>query len=190
MANPAKKINTETNYRTIAVGAAPFIIIGGICIGFGWKYVSRVWKGKPEDKFPRSMFVAALHGGKPALERLIDYRNFQGKATDINVDIKELEAQLGNEQPRFNELQGDFQKALKCKCLQDQDISDARRPLYKAIISLMDQKEQEALDNWTNFKEIQHKTIPPSFHVEEFSEFKNAVNLLKQDIEATQLKKQ
>ena len=55
----------------------------------------------------------------------------------------------------------------------------------------MEQKEQDALENWKAFKDIQHLTIPPSIHDEEFIEFKNAVNLLKQDIDtATQLKKQ
>lgn len=105
MANPTKKTNTESKYRTIAVAAAPFIIIGGICIGFGWRYVSRAWNREPKDTFPRSMSFAAIHGGKLALERLVDFHNYRDKATDIDVDIKELETLLGNEQPRFEELQ-------------------------------------------------------------------------------------
>ncbi|XP_039016665.1 uncharacterized protein LOC120147337 [Hibiscus syriacus] len=80
---------------------------------------------------------------------------------------------------------GDLQKALDCNCLrEDEGVSDARRLLYKAIISLMDQKEEEARSYWKDFKEIQHTTIPPSFYEEEFTEFKNAVNLLKQDVGA------
>lgn len=57
---------------------------------------------------------------------------------------------------------------------------------------MMDQKEQDAIQHWETFKEIQNQTIPPSFNEEEFTEFKNAVYLLKQDIDAaaTQLKKQ
>ena len=62
--------------------------------------------------------------------------------------------------------------------------------ISQAIISLMDQKEEDALEYWINFKDIQHMINPPSFQDEEFIEFKNAVNQLKRDIDvATQLKK-
>ena len=105
MENSAKKINTETKYRTVAVAAAPFIILGGICIGFGWRYVNRAWNRKPKRNLARSMSFAAIHGGKLALERLVDYKNYRGKPTHIDVDIKELETLLENEQPRFKELQ-------------------------------------------------------------------------------------
>ncbi|XVF27327.1 hypothetical protein REPUB_Repub14bG0097700 [Reevesia pubescens] len=187
------------------------------------------------------MSFAAIHGGKLALERLVDYQNYRGKETQTQIDshIKELETRLADEQPRFRELQrvlarlemsrredeaikvlekalekakkdgktheayeiemllaemfiykGDVQKALKC-LIEDEGVydSDARLPLYKAIISLMEQKEQDALEYWKNFKDIQQQlTIPPNFHDEEFIQFKNAVNLLKQDIKAaTQL---
>lgn len=49
----------------------------------------------------------------------------------------------------------------------------------------MDQREEEARKYWQDFKDVQHMIIPPSFHEEEFTEFKNAVNLLKKDIDAT-----
>ncbi|XVE88378.1 hypothetical protein DITRI_Ditri19aG0065100 [Diplodiscus trichospermus] len=240
MENSGKKINTETKYKTAAVVAAPFLILGGICIGFGCRYVSRAWNSRKTKRSPaRSMSIAAIHGGKLALERLVDYQNYRGKTIRTDADIKELETLLGKEQPNFNELQrvlarlemsrredeaikvlekalekaqkagksheayeiemllaevyiykGDVQKASKCKCLVEERVSDARPPLYNAIISLMSQKEQDALEHWKSFKEIQHITIPPSFHPEEFNEFKNAVNHLKQDIEgATQLRK-
>ncbi|KAE8708848.1 hypothetical protein F3Y22_tig00110332pilonHSYRG00381 [Hibiscus syriacus] len=180
------------------------------------------------------MSFAALHGGQLAFERLVDYHNHGGKPTNVEADIQQLKDLLGDEHPRFKELQrvlgrlemsrkedeameelkkalekarkevksheayeiemllaemyiykGDLQKALDCKCLrEDEGASDARRPLYKAIISLMNQKEQEARTNWKDFKEIQHMTVPPSFYEEEFTEFKNAVNLLKQDVGA------
>lgn len=106
MADYDKKINTETKYRTVAVAAAPFIILGGICIGFGWKYVSGAWnKKKPKRNLARSMSIAAIHGGKLALERLVDYQNYRGKAMQMEIDIKELETLLEDEQPRFKELQ-------------------------------------------------------------------------------------
>ena len=105
MANSAKKINAEIKYRTVPVAATSFIILGGICIGFGWRYVSRAMNRKPKRNLARSMSFAAIHGGKLALERLVDYQNYLGKATQTDVDIKELETLLENEQPRFKELQ-------------------------------------------------------------------------------------
>ncbi|XP_038991013.1 uncharacterized protein LOC120217298 [Hibiscus syriacus] len=79
---------------------------------------------------------------------------------------------------------GDVQKAWKCKCLAEEGVSDARPSLYKAIISLMGNKEEEALQHWKNFKETQNQTTPPGFEEDEFTELKNAVNLLKQDIDS------
>ncbi|KAK8493055.1 hypothetical protein V6N11_005395 [Hibiscus sabdariffa] len=239
MANSAQKMNSDSKYRTIAVTATPFIIIGGICIGFGWRYVSRAWSRKPKPNLARSMWFAGLHGGQMAFERLVDYHSHEGKTTDVEADIKQLKDLLRDEHPRFKEVQralarlemsrredeamevlkqalknaqkegksheayeiemllaemyiykGDVQKALSCKCLREDGVSDARRPLYKAIISLMDKKEQEAREYWHEFKEIQHTTIPPSFHEEEFNEFKNAVKQLKKDVDAqTQVKR-
>ncbi|KAK5826048.1 uncharacterized protein LOC108485950 [Gossypium arboreum] len=235
MENSAKKMNSENKYRTIAVTVTPFIILGGICIGLGWRYVSRAWNRKPKPKLARSMSFSALHGGKLAFERLVDYHNHGGKSTNIDADIKKLEELLADENPRFKEIQrvlarlemsrkedeamevlnkalekarkqgkphevyeleillaelyiykGDVQQALNCKCLvEDGGDSDARRPLYKAIICLMDQREEEARKYWQDFKDVQHMTIPPCFHEDEFTEFKNAVNLLKKDIDAT-----
>ncbi|GMJ14197.1 hypothetical protein like AT2G34530 [Hibiscus trionum] len=241
MANSAKKINTESKYRTVAIVTAPFIIVGGICIGFGWKYVSGAWNKRVDRtrNLPRSMSMAAIHGGKLALDRLVGYQNIRAEQPTQDVDdINRLETLVQNEQPNFKEIQqvlgrlemgrredeaikllkkalkkaqkkgkpneayeigmllaemfiykGDVQKALKCKCLTEEGVSDARPSLYKAIISLMDQKEEEALQHWQNFKETQNQTTLPSFNEDEFTQFRNAVNLLKQDIDsATQPK--
>ncbi|EOY27705.1 hypothetical protein QUC31_012639 [Theobroma cacao] len=241
MANSAKKINKESTYRTIAVAATPIIILGGICIGFGWRYVRRAWKSK--QNHVRSVSLAALQGGKLALDRLVDYQKYRGKATETDVDIKELETQLGKEHSNFKELQrvlarlemsrredeaikvlknalkkakrerksheayeiemllaemfiykGDFENASKCKCLaagEEEKVSDPRIPLYKAIINLINQKEQDALQHWEKFRdEMQGLANAPSFQEEEFLVFKNAVLHLKEDINAArQLKK-
>ncbi|XP_021294784.1 uncharacterized protein LOC110424521 [Herrania umbratica] len=241
MANSAKKINKESTCRTIAVAATPIIILGGICIGFGWRYVRRAWKS--EKNHVRSVSLAALHGGKLALDRLVDYQKHRGKATETDVDIKELETQLGKEHSNFKELQrvlarlemsrredeaikvlnkalkkakrerksheayeiemllaemyiykGDFEKAAECKCLaagEEEKVSDPRIPLYKAIINLINQKEQDARQHWAKFRdEMQELSNAPSFQEEEFLVFKNAVLHLKEDINAArQLKK-
>ncbi|KAL1166949.1 hypothetical protein V6Z11_A06G231700 [Gossypium hirsutum] len=218
MANSVKNMNMEeSNYRTIAIVATtPFIVIGGICIG--WKY----------QKIPRSISMAAIHGGKLALDRLVNYGK-QQPTTQSGDDVEQLKTLLENEQPNYNELQQVIgrlemnrredeaikilKKAMKKKKAQMKpnsneaneiglllaemyiykgDVKKASKCLAKAIISMMDQKEQDAIQHWETFKEIQNQTIPPSFNEEEFTEFKNAVYLLKQDIDAaaTQLKKQ
>ncbi|KAK8350746.1 hypothetical protein V6Z12_A06G228800 [Gossypium hirsutum] len=206
MANSVKNMNMEeSNYRTIAIVATtPFIVIGGICIG--WKY----------QKIPRSISMAAIHGGKLALDRLVNYGK-QQPTTQSGDDVEQLKTLLENEQPNYNELQQVIgrlemnrredeaikilKKAMKKKKAQMKPNSNeaneiglllAEMYIYKAIISMMDQKEQDAIQHWETFKEIQNQTIPPSFNEEEFTEFKNAVYLLKQDIDAaaTQLKKQ
>ncbi|KAL4368927.1 hypothetical protein GQ457_05G035690 [Hibiscus cannabinus] len=241
MVNSAKKITRESKYGTVALVTAPFIVIGGLCIGFGWKFVSGAWNKRVDRRrsLPRSMSLAAIHGGKLALGRLVGYRNFRVEQPTRDVDdIDQLQTLLQNEQPNFKEIQqvlgrlemsrredeaikllkkalkkahkkgkpdeayefglllaemyiykGDVQRALKCKCLAEEGVSDARPSLYKAIISLMDNKEEVAVEHWKNFKETQNQTSSPSFNEDdEFTEFKNAVNLLKQDIDsATQL---
>ncbi|KAK8546828.1 hypothetical protein V6N13_093870 [Hibiscus sabdariffa] len=237
MANSAKKISRESKYGTVALVTVPFIIIGGTCIGFGWKYVSGAWNKRVDRRqsLPRSMSLAAIHGGKMALGRLVGYRNFRAEQPTRDVDdINQLQTLLQNEQPNFKEIQqvlgrlemsrredeaikllkkalkkaqkkgkpdeayefglllaemyiykGDVQRALKCKCLAEEGVSDADY----AIISLMDNKEEDAVEHWKIFKETQNQTSSQSFNEDdEFTEFKNAVNLLKQDIDsATQL---
>ncbi|KAK8575956.1 hypothetical protein V6N13_032731 [Hibiscus sabdariffa] len=191
MANSDKMISKKSKYGTVALVTAPFIVIGGLCIGFGWKYVSGAWNERVDRRrsLPRSMSLAAIHAGKLALGRLVGYQNFRAEQPTRDVDdIDQLQTLLQNEQPNFKEIQGDLQRALKCKCLAE-GVSDARPSLYKAIISLMDNKEEVAVEHWKNFKETQNQTSSPSFNEDdEFTEFKNAVNLLKQDIDsATQL---
>lgn len=109
MANSAKKMNMEVSkYRTIAIVAAtPFIIGGGICIG--WKYVSGAWNNKKTDhrreqKIPRSISMAAIHGGKLALERLVDYGK-QQQTTQSGDDVEQLKTLLETEEPNYKELQ-------------------------------------------------------------------------------------
>ncbi|XP_062018158.1 uncharacterized protein LOC133734545 [Rosa rugosa] len=97
---------------------------------------------------------------------------------------------------------GDYEKALKCECLSHEEISDARRPLYKAIIYIMLSKPA-ARDQWEKFIELNQ-----AFHCEpglkkesleeaqlhnlvsDFKEFEKVVDILKDDItEAKQRKK-
>ncbi|TYJ31682.1 hypothetical protein E1A91_A06G215900v1 [Gossypium mustelinum] len=220
MANSVKNMNMEeSNYRTIAIVATtPFIVIGGICIG--WKY----------QKIPRSISMAAIHGGKLALHRLVNYGK-QQPTTQSGDDVEQLKTLLENEQPNYNELQQVIgrlemnrredeaikilKKAMKKKKAQMKPNSNeaneiglllAEMYIYKgdvkkaskclAKVGASDAKLSligtRCHSTWETFKEIQNQTIPPSFNEEEFTEFKNAVYLLKQDIDAaaTQLKKQ
>ncbi|XP_015867193.2 uncharacterized protein LOC107404714 isoform X1 [Ziziphus jujuba] len=94
---------------------------------------------------------------------------------------------------------GDLSKAKACDCLNDEHhevISDARRPLYKAIIHIMvDDEEKIAKESWDEFSNIREDLhCPPTFResMEEigiqnlstnFDEFKKVVKRLKDDID-------
>ncbi|XP_050370799.1 uncharacterized protein LOC126788828 [Argentina anserina] len=91
---------------------------------------------------------------------------------------------------------GDYKKALSCDCLRHVEISDARRPLYKAVIYIMLSKypREEIIDEWKKFHDLNQ-----SFHCEpmeneslveaqlhkliiDFNEFEKVINVLKEDI--------
>ncbi|PON72622.1 Transmembrane protein [Parasponia andersonii] len=92
---------------------------------------------------------------------------------------------------------GDFNKALHCKCLTDENVSDARRPLYNAIIhiALEPNKKKEAEAYWGKFNDLRtdfgfqpvysksmeesgiYKTIST-----DFQEFEKVVKKFQQDI--------
>ncbi|TYG66246.1 hypothetical protein ES288_D06G252400v1 [Gossypium darwinii] len=221
MVNSAKKMNMEeSKYRTIAIVATtPLIIIGGICIG--WKYIHFHGGKLALDRlvnYGKQQSTTQSGDDVEQLKTLLEneqphYKELQQVLGRLEMNRREDEAikilkkamkkKKAQMKPNSNEAseigfllaelyiyKGDVQKASKC--LAKVEASDAKFSLYKAIISMMDQKEQEAIQHWETFKEIQNQTIPPSFNEEEFTEFKNAVYLLKQDIDAaaTQLKKQ
>nr|GMD11609.1 uncharacterized protein LOC109164925 [Ipomoea batatas] len=80
---------------------------------------------------------------------------------------------------------GDFKKALSRPCLKDESITDARRPLYKAMIHLLleDCSEEEVERLWKEFRRIQkhfrlsHSSQAPQLHeaARHFDTFKNIV---------------
>ncbi|KAJ6770096.1 TRANSMEMBRANE PROTEIN [Salix purpurea] len=148
----------------------------------GWAYAKRgcVRKKKARAVFTRSMSLGALHGGKLALERMVDYHRAREDEASLEAAEIQLRDLLAEEHPDFKNLQsvvaklemsgkdeaavriletelkrarkegkshegyeiemflvemhiykGDFGKALACECLRHEEISDARRPLYK-----------------------------------------------------------
>nr|KYP46848.1 hypothetical protein KK1_031551 [Cajanus cajan] len=64
----------------------------------------------------------------------------------------------------------DLEKALKCKCLEDDSLKDARRPLYKAIIYKMQGNTKEAENCWNEFIEVRDPTFhrPGEIHYKDF----------------------
>ncbi|CAN4080211.1 unnamed protein product [Withania somnifera] len=87
--------------------------------------------------------------------------------------------------------QGEFNKALSYKCLKDEFIKDARRPLYKAIIylSLGDSTMGEAC--WNKFTQIREE-LKRSRNLKDaqlldissdFLKFDTVVKALKKDIQ-------
>ncbi|KAL4198811.1 hypothetical protein AMTRI_Chr03g47890 [Amborella trichopoda] len=94
--------------------------------------------------------------------------------------------------------EGHYKEALDCKCLYEKNISDARRPLYMAIIHIILETQQVAEVYWKEFKEIRRVLRGPSessVHdqmsemTSTFEKFCAIVESLKQEIEHAGIEK-
>lgn len=94
--------------------------------------------------------------------------------------------------------QGEFKDALNCKCLKDEFITDARRPLYKAIINLSLGNSTEGENCWNEFTRIREE-LKRSRNVQDaqlvdistnFKKFNSIVKSLKKDIQEVKRKAQ
>lgn len=94
--------------------------------------------------------------------------------------------------------QGEFNKALSYKCLKDEFITDARRPLYKAIIYLSLGDSTEGENCWNEFTQIREE-LKRSRNVQDaqlldistnFKKFNSVVKSLKKDIQEVKRKPQ
>ncbi|XP_062094711.1 uncharacterized protein LOC133800699 [Humulus lupulus] len=97
---------------------------------------------------------------------------------------------------------GDYEAAKCCKCLCDENVTDARRPLYLAIIAMASEppKKEEAERYWKKFVELKTEfSFQPMFResMEEsgiikistcFEEFQKVVKKLVQDINKARLR--
>ncbi|XP_065879012.1 uncharacterized protein [Euphorbia lathyris] len=177
-------------YDSVAAIATPVLIIAGTYMVFRYAKNSQKRSRRYEFVYSRSMSLGALHGGKLALQRLIDYHHARADSASLNAAETELRTLLAQDQPDFNKLQstvaklemagkegvavgllekgvrkaksenrsheayevemllvealiykGDYRKALNCECLNYEEISDARRPLYKVCV--LDQKRSQ-----------------------------------------------
>ncbi|XP_021888480.1 uncharacterized protein LOC110807621 [Carica papaya] len=250
MAKFSNKFSMKSKYGALAVTATPIVILAGIYVGMA--YASR-YAGKRKHKanaLGRSVSMGALHGGKLAVRRLIDYQTYRASETSSTDAEKELKALLEMETLDVKSLQeiaarlelsgkegeaveilrnalkdpemqkkpheayememllaemliykGDYAGALKCRCLQENNISDARRPLYKAIIHtiLQDEEDKKGKEYFEEYKEIQSCLHwPPvssednsdiqSLYISDFERFEKAVRVLKDDIEMAKLR--
>nr|TKS06645.1 hypothetical protein D5086_0000121080 [Populus alba] len=197
------------------MAATATVIFASVYIG--WAYAKRSCKKqkkKVHRVFTRSMSVGVLHGGKLALERVIDYHRARADEASLKAAEKELKDLLIEEHPDFVKLQStvamlemsgkeavavgilekqlqrarkdgkshvayeienvacrnahlpgaaseNSRRLLDCECLSHEEISDARRPLYKSPSS-----DQSHLNK----------------AVTNFEEFEKAVELLRNDI--------
>ncbi|KAG7573602.1 hypothetical protein ISN44_As09g018760 [Arabidopsis suecica] len=85
---------------------------------------------------------------------------------------------------------GNIEEASKCKCLEDEVITDARRPLYQTIIHyLRGDPMKQVEETFNRFREIQIGLQWPGSSEEceieqvTFDEFKKVMESLKQEIE-------
>ncbi|CAH8347860.1 unnamed protein product [Eruca vesicaria subsp. sativa] len=85
---------------------------------------------------------------------------------------------------------GNIEEASKCKCLEDDFITDARRPLYQTIVYYFrGDPEKQVEETFNRFKEIQMGLQWPGSseecetHEITFDEFKKVMESLKLEIE-------
>ncbi|EOA27656.1 hypothetical protein CARUB_v10023803mg [Capsella rubella] len=85
---------------------------------------------------------------------------------------------------------GNMEEATKCKCLEDEVITDARRPLYQTIIHyLRNDPMKQVEETFNKFREIQISLQWPGsseeYETEQitFAEFKKVMESLKHEIE-------
>lgn len=102
MANFFKSFTIKTKYGALAATAAPIIIFSGIYLA--WGYASRALR-KKRPVLPRSISMGVLHGGKLALQRLINYHEARADATISDRAVNELKSALKEGYPNFSLLQ-------------------------------------------------------------------------------------
>ncbi|KAJ4820729.1 transmembrane protein [Rhynchospora pubera] len=190
----------------------------------------------------RSMSIAALHGGKVALQRILDAQEARIDVAGLAGMVEKMKTIISTQPISFNELHraaaklemtgreddaikmlqdaldkaqknkqpheayelemllvemliykgNQLDRALQCKCLKEKDISDARVPLYQAVIYTMKCDKTCAQRYYEDFQNIRNKFHWPDgieegsplygiVHV--FDEFEYIVENLKKEIE-------
>lgn len=239
MKNFFNNFTVQTRYATTAGTAASSFIISSV--GLVLIYVlTQVIKEKNYHRvFTRSMSMGALHGGKPAMKRLLQYHKMRATPKNKDKYLKKLEEKINSVRPNFLKIQGivaklemigqedkaiellkraekkakenslphqeyeyqmllvealiykgNFAEAEMVPCLNNDDTSDVRRPLYKAIIQLLLRNTQKAEEEWEEFKNMRNQYLfPPDVKdsqfyalLNDFEQFKQVVHLLKQEI--------
>ncbi|KAL6282631.1 hypothetical protein ACE6H2_013560 [Prunus campanulata] len=128
----------------------------------------------------------------------------EAQAVEIlkNATAKARNEGRNHEAYEYEMLLGDFKEALGRECLRHVEILDARRPLFKAIIHIMlECNENEGIKYWREFNDLKeefHCTPCKKESMEEcqlhklstnFNEFEQVVHMLKKDIMEAQAKR-
>ncbi|KAL0542671.1 hypothetical protein IC582_017744 [Cucumis melo] len=85
---------------------------------------------------------------------------------------------------------GEFAKAEELPCLNNNDNSDVRRPLFKAIIKVLLNETPEAIKEWEEFRKLRSDyLLPPDVKdsqfytlLADFDSFERVVKVLREDI--------
>ncbi|KAK0578608.1 hypothetical protein LWI29_013135 [Acer saccharum] len=164
-------ITINTKYGAMAAATVtPVVIFGSIYIACA--YTSRARKKRAEASkvrgvLTRSVSIGVLHGGKMALERLVDYHHARADATLLEDALDNLNKLIQEERPPFKELQ--------------------------AIVHGMLEDHKESRKCFGEFNEIRAGfEWPPDLQdhklyevIEDFEKFQKVVQLLKMDIQET-----
>ncbi|PKA60171.1 hypothetical protein AXF42_Ash009855 [Apostasia shenzhenica] len=165
---------------------------------------------------------AALETASEEFRRLLspadgrmNFSNLQSAAMKLEMSGKEEEAvemlkkALKNAPvPEAHELgmllvemliyMGNYEEALKCACLHDEQIADSRGPLYKAIIYALDGDVRSSEANYKDFQQLQvrlHWSDTPQEDsplydvVHDFEKFRIIVKNMKAEIDQVRERK-
>ncbi|KAL6282633.1 hypothetical protein ACE6H2_013562 [Prunus campanulata] len=158
--------------------------------------------------------LAEQHPDYKKLQSVIGKLEMSGKEAQAVEILKNATAKARNEGRNHEAYEyemllvemliykGDFKEALGRECLRHVEISDARRPLFKAIIHIMlECNENEVTKYWREFNDLKEEFQSRPCKKESmeecqlhklstnFNEFKKVVHMLKKDIIEAQAKR-
>ena len=105
MKNFLKSFKIQTKYGTTAGATASSVIISGIGLMLIYAYTQRKKEKKTQRVFTRSMSIGALHGGRIAMKRMLQYHKMRANQEIQHHYLETLENMTNTDTPDFPHIQ-------------------------------------------------------------------------------------
>ncbi|KAG7026464.1 hypothetical protein SDJN02_10464, partial [Cucurbita argyrosperma subsp. argyrosperma] len=105
MKNFLKSFKIQTKYGTTAGATASSVIISGIGLMLIYAYTQRKKEKKTQRVFTRSMSIGALHGGRIAMKRMLQYHKIRANQEIQHDYLEKLENTMNTDTPDFPHIQ-------------------------------------------------------------------------------------